>query len=242
MSTTVNTLAYLGIKEPNPPNLFFRDRDPLTSDYKIYDLLDIWENTLTRDVFMLVSKAGSIGTWVKFLPSPAGAIAGLTPDVGAQVLPLANNINVQGGGAGGIQFSNGGAGQLNAAVQVDGVTIQIIGNQLVAISGGVITWIETAISLLTTPDTGYIANGGVLIDLTLPAVVAQGEIVRVTGKGAGLFRVVANAGQTIFIGNQTSSVAGNLTATAQRDSVELVCITANTEWNVLNWVGNLTVN
>lgn len=241
MSTTINTLAYLGIKEPNPPNRWFRDRDPLTTDYKLYDLLDIWENTITQNVFILVSKAQEIGVWLKFAPSPAVALASLTGDVGVAVLPIANNINIQGGVAGAIQFSNGGAGLLSAQVQVDNVTVKIIGNQLVSVSGGVINWIETAAPLTMVSDTGYIANGGVSIDLTLPAVAPQGDIIRVTGKGVGLYRVVANAGQTIFFGNQTTAVAGNLAATQRRDSIELVCITANTEWNVLDAIGNFTV-
>lgn len=240
----LNPLGYQGLKELNPPNIFFRDRAPLTTDYKLYDLLDFWQDTVTKTVYILISKQANIAIWVP-ISVGAGNLDTLTPDVGAAVTPVANNINIQGGLTGAISFSNGGAGQMNAAVQVDGVTIGIVGNQLTFI--GVIpppvvfTWIETAVGLTMAVDTGYIANGGVLVNLTLPAIAPQGTIQRITGKGVGLWRMTANAGQTIYYGNQTTAVGGNLQATQQRDSIEVVCITASSEWNVLDTQGNLTV-
>lgn len=242
MSTTINTLAYLGLKEPNPPNRWFRNRNPLTSDYQLYDLMDLWENITNQNVYILTSKAMNIATWQQFVPAGVVTVETLTGDVGAAVIPVANNINLQGGASGAVQFSNGGAGQMNVTVLVDNSTVKIVGNQLTAVSGAVIQWIDVTVNTLTVANTGYVANGAGLIDLTLPAVAPEGTIVRISGKGAGLYRAVANAGQVIHLGSSTTAVAGNLTATDRRDSVELLCTTANTEWNVLSVIGNLTVN
>lgn len=63
-------------------------------------------------------------TWI-LMGAGGGSLNTLTGDIGAAVAPVAGNINVQGGVAGAILFSNGGAGQFDAQVQVDGTTIVI---------------------------------------------------------------------------------------------------------------------
>jgi hypothetical protein len=92
-------------------------------------------------------------------------------------------------------------------------------------------------------NNGYIANNAALVTLTLPDTAAVGDVVRVTGKGAGGWRIAQNAGETIYFGTSTTTTGagGSLDSTQQRDTVELVCITADTEWNVLSSVGNITV-
>lgn len=92
-------------------------------------------------------------------------------------------------------------------------------------------------------NNGYIANNALLVTLNMPAVAVIGDSVRVTGKGVGGWSITQNAGQTIYFGNQTSTpgAGGRLDSTQQRDTVELVCITANTEWNVISSIGNITV-
>lgn len=91
-------------------------------------------------------------------------------------------------------------------------------------------------------NSGYIANNAGLVTLTLPAVVAQGSIIRVAGKGAGGWQIAQAAGQTIFFGSTTTTtgVAGFLSSTNRRDCIELLCITANTEFDVLSAQGNIT--
>lgn len=61
-----------------------------------------------------------------------GPLDALHGDIGLPVVPVGGVINIQGGATGAISFSNGGFGQLDAAVQVDNTTITIVGNQLVA--------------------------------------------------------------------------------------------------------------
>ena len=73
------------------------------------------------------------------------------------------------------------------------------------------------------------------VTLTLPSTAAVGNSVIVQGKGAGLFAIAQNSGQTIHFGNvnTTTGVGGSITATNQYDSLEIICITANTDWAVL---------
>jgi hypothetical protein len=89
-------------------------------------------------------------------------------------------------------------------------------------------------------NNGYIANNAGLVILTLPASSVLGDTVIAQGKGTGLFKIVTNGGQTIRFGN-TSSTTG-IQALSQWNSVELLCITATTEWAVLTGTqGNFTL-
>lgn len=284
-----NSLGYQGLKERDPPDIFFRDRDPTVTDYKLYDVIDLWQNNTTKDLFVLISKEGNVALWVKIATTSTGSLAsinGVAPvatninlvDLGAVdittgvgvvnlavkvdgvtiqivgdqltvpstgafstlngVSPVANNINLVDLGA--VDITTG-VGVVNLAVKVDGTTIGIVGDQLTVLGSSGFTWVETAVGLTMTVNTGYIANGGVLLNLILPAVAAQGSEIRIAGKGVGGWRMTANAGQTIYMGNKTTAVGGNLASTHQRDCVHVVCITANSEWQVLDGVGNLVV-
>jgi len=93
-------------------------------------------------------------------------------------------------------------------------------------------------------DNGYITVNAALTTCTLPDIAAIGSIIRVTGIGATGWKIAQNAGETIYFGsgNTTTGVTGYLQSTATRDSVELVCVVANTDWNVLSSLGNITVS
>jgi len=113
-----------------------------------------------------------------------------------------------------------------------------------AAAGGGLTWNEeTGTSATMSVNNGYIANNAALVTLTLPTTAAVGDVVRVTGKGAGGWRVAQNASEIIhFLGTDTTTGAtGRLDSTNTYDSVELVCIVANTEWNVISSMGNITI-
>jgi hypothetical protein len=114
--------------------------------------------------------------------------------------------------------------------------------QLSGIAG--FLWNEiTGTSANMAVNNGYIANNGGLVTLTLPATAALGSIIRVAGKGAGGWLIAQNGGQTIHFGalSSTTGVGGSLASTATFDAVELLCITANTDFEVLSSVGNITV-
>lgn len=103
-------------------------------------------------------------------------------------------------------------------------------------SGSGYGWTEvTGTTQSMAINNGYIANNVALVTLTLPAVAAVGDTVILQGKGSGLYRIAQNAGQIINFGSSPTTVGagGSLTATNQFDSIELICITANTTWAAL---------
>ena len=125
-----------------------------------------------------------------------------------------------------------------------GILVTPTANTITISTTNGISWVEvTGIAQAMAVDTGYIANNVALVTLTLPAVAVVGDRVRVAGKGAGLWRIAQNAGQVIHFGatDSTVGVGGSVTAILRYDCVELLCITANTDWVVLSSVGNLTV-
>ena len=118
------------------------------------------------------------------------------------------------------------------------------GTITISSSGGGLTWNEeTGNSAIMVINNGYISNNAGLVTFTLPTTSAIGDIVRVTGKGTGGWLIAQNAGETIFFGTSTTTpgVGGSLASTADRDTVELVCVAANDDWNVISSIGNITV-
>jgi len=110
-------------------------------------------------------------------------------------------------------------------------------------AGGAITWNEvTGTSQNAAVNNAYIANNGSLVTITLPSTFAVGDIVWVVGKGSGLWRLAANTGDTIHFGSQDTTAGGSLTATNRYDAVQVVGMTANSDW-VCTGIsqGNLTV-
>jgi hypothetical protein len=106
------------------------------------------------------------------------------------------------------------------------------------------TWNEvTGTSATLVAQTGYVANNAGLVTLTLPVVASIGDQIQIVGKGAGLFKIAQNASQKIhFIDTDTTTgTGGSLTAIEQYASIELVCITANNDWAVLDSAGNFTI-
>ena len=110
--------------------------------------------------------------------------------------------------------------------------------------GGGISWSEvTGTSQAGAINTGYIANNAGLVTITLPTTAAVGSVLRVAGKGAGGWQIAQNASEIIHFGtlDTTTGTGGSLESTNTYDSVELLCIVADTEWLVISSVGNITV-
>jgi len=116
---------------------------------------------------------------------------------------------------------------------------------IAAAGGGGISWsIITADLDPMVIDNGYICNKGGLLSMTLPATSVVGSVLRVTGMNTNVgWRIVQRANQQIhFSGLSTTAGAGGyLESTLKRDSVELVCVVADLDFNVISSVGNLTI-
>lgn len=112
-------------------------------------------------------------------------------------------------------------------------------------SGTGIIWNEvTGTTQSATINNGYIANNAALVTVTLPSTCVLGSIIKVAGKGNGGWKIAQNASQVIHFGvfDSTTGTAGYLQYQHKYDSVELLCITANTDFLVLNSFGNIIIN
>ena len=113
-----------------------------------------------------------------------------------------------------------------------------------AASGGTgITWSAVTGDTSMAVNNAYIANKVSLITFTLPATAAVGSVVRVTGISTGGWKIAQNSGGIIHFGNvdSTTGAGGYVSSNNVRDSIELVCVVANNEWNAISSVGNITI-
>ncbi len=78
----------------------------------------------------------------------------------------------------------------------------------------------------------YIANFGTLCTLTLPTASNVGDLISIVGQGAGGWSIAQATGQQIFISPRSTTLgaSGSLSSSAQYDSINLICIVANTVW------------
>lgn len=90
-------------------------------------------------------------------------------------------------------------------------------------------------------NNGYIISNASQTTVTLPATAAEGSVFGVQGKGAAGWILQMNTGQVCHFGSSATTSAGSLTSTNQWDSVQIVCVTANTTFAVTSVIGNLTV-
>jgi len=163
------------------------------------------------------------------LGSGTGAVTVTAQPTNGQVLIGSTGVDPVLGlitGAGGISV-NTGAG----TIEIDGSASGFSWNEVVGTSQAL------------AAENGYIMNNAGLVTGTLPAACSVGDVIKVVGKGAGGWAIAQNASQTIHFGvtDTTTGVGGSLASTQQYDVVELLCITANTDFLVLSSIGNITV-
>jgi hypothetical protein len=111
-------------------------------------------------------------------------------------------------------------------------------------ASGTFDWVTvTGTSQTMTINSGYIANNGSLVTLTMPPTAIVGSSIAVFGLGAGGWTIAQPSSVKIILGNQATSigVGGSLSSTNQFDVVRMDCIVANTTWSVFSSIGNLTV-
>ena len=92
----------------------------------------------------------------------------------------------------------------------------------------------TSTSATMAADSIFGADNAGLVSLLLPATAAAGTQIQVWGIGAGGWKIMQSAGQSIKIGPSTTTTTGtggSLASTGQYDTVTLGCITANTVWS-----------
>lgn len=208
---------------------FVFDRAPTTSDFRNFKISDLWiqrnpGGTPAYGYFVLVDKPNQTGIWIDLGGVQAGDIQSISGDLGTTVTPDVNgNVNILGDPSSGITTSGSG----------DTLTINI--------SGGGLNWsvdITTPISVNT--NEGHIADGGAQIIYNLPDLCAVGDLFAFLVLGVNGFQIQAQAGQTIRLGTQVSSMAGTVTSTAIGDVIWLVCAEDDTRFLGYSAQGNLT--
>jgi hypothetical protein len=158
-------------------------------------------------------------------------LATLTGNSGGAVGPdSAANINII--GAGGVTVTGDGSDN----------TLTITGG---GGSGG-LTWaVVTGSTQSMSSNHGYIVNYSGTCVLSLPSLSSVGDIITITGINNNTGWMIAQAtGQNIFFStiNTTSGSSGYLESTYITDTVTMVCTAANTKWQVISSVGNITYN
>lgn len=187
-----------------------------------------------------------------------GATAGTNGTTGAVPAPLAGQQNyfLTGGGL----WVSGGASTGYQTIEGQGsavpqeTTLNFASDSFTVVDNpgsmrtdifvsGVITWDVVTVDTAMTVQTGYINNSGSLITFTLPTTAIPGDTIRIIGYGAGLWQIDQNAGQSIRFGkfNTTTGTGGNLASTNQGDSIEIVCVVANTLFVVGSAQGNINI-
>lgn len=107
------------------------------------------------------------------------------------------------------------------------------------------TWVNvTGASQTIAISTGYTASNASAVAFSLPTTAAYGTVFEVTtGTTAGGWTIAQAAGQSIKFGNTTTTTGtgGSLASTAVGDTVRILCIVANTTFQVLGSQGEITV-
>lgn len=104
--------------------------------------------------------------------------------------------------------------------------------------------VVTAASVQAKIHNGYIVNNSGTCVITLPAVSKPGDGIAVVGMNNSTgWKIAQNAGNQIRFNSlsTTAGVGGYLQSTVTSNAVNLLCITANAIWTVLDNEGNLTV-
>jgi hypothetical protein len=191
-----------------------------------------------------ITAAGTNGQVLIGSTGGAPAFATITGTNGITLTPGANSLAISNSA-----IPNSALANSSITINTTGI---ITGGGVVALGGTLnlnanavaFPWTEvTGTSQAAAVNNGYIANNGGLVTITLPAIAAVGDIVRVAGKGAGLWKVAQNAGQSIRVGSSTSTVGagGSIQSLDIGDCAELLCITANNSWVQLSGAGTYTI-
>jgi hypothetical protein len=176
---------------------------------------------------------------------------GVTPDTADAKLMIMDSLGQMGtlGAAtnGQIAIGSTGANPVLAAITAGagiGITNGAGSITIDATGSSLLPWSAQTVNMTAVVSNAYIANKAGTLEFLLPAASAVGSTFRVTGMNTALgWKITQAANQQIHLGISSSTIgaAGYIASSAIRDSVELVCVVADLEWNVVSSMGNITV-
>ena len=110
-------------------------------------------------------------------------------------------------------------------------------------SGSLFDWTTVTDNTSMAVNQGYNINGVGSINMLLPAVSAEGDIIEIATLGVNGCVITQNAGNSINIVDDTSTVGAGGTVTLQATngvlsgSIRLLCLTANAAWKCIGGTG-----
>ena len=140
--------------------------------------------------------------------------------------------------------STGADPVLATLTQGTGISISnAAGSITISATGGGMAWTDiTGTTVALVANNGYTMNNVGLVTGTLPSTAAYGSIIHIVGKGSGGWAIAQQTGQTIHFGTMNTIITtGGLASTEQYDCIDLLCTVANTEFTVIDSIGNITV-
>lgn len=161
---------------------------------------------------------------------------------------LTNGTNGQviiGGGAAPVWANLTAGANVTITNAANSITIAATGG------GGGLTWVKVTADTAMAVNTGYICNkttGTQNINMTLPATAALGSMINVVNMtGYSTLTVLPASSQTIIYGQYQTVTGGgggiikSYARLVTGDSLQMVCVTANTTWLVYGSIGNFNV-
>ena len=117
------------------------------------------------------------------------------------------------------------------------------GSITVSAWGGGLSWTLKGVGQALVSNNAFIVNSGAAIVFPLPTLSSVGDMCALTLDGATSWQITQGASQQIRIGaaETTLGAGGSIASAAQGDTIYIVCSVANTRWNVVHYIGTLTV-
>ena len=98
---------------------------------------------------------------------------------------------------------------------------------------GTFVWqVVAGATVAAQPNAGYVANNATQVSITLPASPNIGDIVRVSGMGAGGWKIAQNAGQSVFVAS-AAALSPGVTWTARDSSRNWVSVASSADGSKL---------
>jgi len=261
-----NPTSYMGVLPLTPGNIVIKSgihgRAPLPSDCLNYNLGDIWVWMEANAVWMLTRKTSipapgtrQLSTWTPLSGAGVAGIQTIQGNFGAAIGGAAVFVVGDGPLLSGITSASIAADTLEFSIQdaqADGVTKGVstydptfftaVAGYVSLIGNSSFFWTPVVgVAQVLIPDRGFYTTNAAPTAFTLPAVAAAGSVIWIQGASAGGWTLSQAAGQIVVFDSVsfTSPGAGvKVASTDVTDGVEMLCVVANTTWQVLNVKGN----
>ncbi len=115
------------------------------------------------------------------------------------------------------------------------VLVDTLNENILDIQGAIVS--TEAITLATQAvvvDSIYIPTNAAQTVFTLPNQMLVGNTVEIDGQGAGGWKLLTGAGQTIKVASVGGSAGTSITSASRYDSIKIICVVENTTWIVVS--------